>query len=71
VAVTAHPAFASTGGLVYVELTSGTTDIQRRTNELQDGSQTVGNHVYRVSVLPLVDSYVAITVSVITAVITT
>lgn len=71
VAVTAHPAFASTGGLVYVELTSGTTDIQRRTNKLQDGSQTVGNHVYRVSVLPLVDSYVAITVSLITAVITT
>jgi hypothetical protein len=70
VAVTAHPAFASTGGLVYVDLTTGTTDIQRRTNKLQDGSQTAGDQEYMVSVLPLVDSYVAITVSVITAVIT-
>jgi hypothetical protein len=68
VAVSAHPAFAHKGGVVYVELTSGTTDIQRRTNKLQDGSQARGDQVYQVSVLPLTDYYVAITVSVITAV---
>jgi hypothetical protein len=68
VAVTSHPAFASKGGVVYVELTSGTTDIQRRTNKLRDGAQATGDQVYQVGVLPLVDSYVAITVSVITAV---
>lgn len=56
VAVTSHPAFAHRGGVVYVEVTSGTTDIQRRTNKLQDGSQARGDQVYQVGVLHLADS---------------
>lgn len=53
VAVTSHPAFAHQGGVVYVELTSGTTDIERRTNKLQDGSEARGDQVYQVGVLHL------------------
>lgn len=51
-AVTAHPAFASRNGLLYMDFTIGTTDIHRRHNKRMDGSQASHNFVYLVSVLP-------------------
>lgn len=48
-AVTSHPAFKDTNGLVYVEMTTGTTDIQRRTNKRLDGSSASPNFQYLVS----------------------
>lgn len=52
-AVTAHPAFADKGGMVYFEFTTGTTDINRRVNKRFDGSQAVGNWKYQVGALPV------------------
>ena len=52
-AVTAHPAFADKGGLVYFEFTTGTTEINRRVNKRRDGSQAVGNWKYQVGALPV------------------
>lgn len=45
-AVSAHPAFASASGLVYMDFTTGTTAIRRRINKRLDGSQTVPDYVY-------------------------
>ena len=56
-AVSAHPAFASASGLVYMDFTTGTTAIRRRINKRLDGSQTVPDYAYWVSVLPLVNAY--------------
>jgi hypothetical protein len=47
-AVSAHPAFESTNGLVYVEFTTGTTHIKRRHNKRMDGSTRVDNYSYQV-----------------------
>lgn len=56
-AVTAHPAFQSVGGLVYMDFTTGTTDIKRRINKRLDGSQHVSDFKYNVSVLPLLHQH--------------
>lgn len=48
-AVSAHPAFAKTGGLVYLDFTTGTTDIKRRINKRIDGNP-VPNWVYQVGI---------------------
>lgn len=58
-AVSAHPAYDSTRGLVYVEFTTGTTDIRRRINKRLDGSTTVPNFKYTVSALLLANEYAA------------
>ena len=63
VAVSPHPKFADKGGLVYMDFTTGTTDISRRHNKMQDGSQLAGDQIYLVSTLHSVDDAVAITVS--------
>lgn len=68
VAVSAHPAFAAKGGVVYMDFTTGTTDIHRRHNKLWDGPLLVGNQKYRVSMLHCVQPAVAIKISVPTAV---
>lgn len=68
VAVSAHPAFAAKGGLVYMDFTTGTTNIKRRHNTKLDGSQRVGDWKYRVSLLHCVQPAVAICISVATAV---
>lgn len=68
VAVSAHPAFAAKGGVVYMDFTTGTTNIHRRHNTKLDGSQLVGNWQYRVSMLHCVQPAVAIKISVATAV---
>lgn len=47
-AVSAHPAFAATNGLVYVEVTTGTSYIKRRTNKRLDGSTRVPDYNYQV-----------------------
>lgn len=47
-AVSAHPAFAATKGLVYVEVTTGTTYIKRRHNRRLDGSTKVSDYNYQV-----------------------
>lgn len=60
VAVSAHPAFSARGGLVYMDFTTGTTNINRRVNRRYDGSQRVGDWRYQVSRLHLPDSAVAI-----------
>jgi hypothetical protein len=59
-AVSAHPAFASASGLVYMDFTTGTTAIHRRINKRLDGSQAVPDYEYWVSVLLLVNAYNAI-----------
>jgi hypothetical protein len=59
-AVSAHPDFASAGGLVYMEFTTGTTAIHRRINKRLDGSQAVPDYAYWVSVLHLVNAYNAV-----------
>ena len=51
VAVSAHPAFADKGGLVYMDFTTGTTNINRRHNKRLDGSQRVGDWTYQVGLL--------------------
>jgi hypothetical protein len=58
-AVSAHSAYERTGGLVYVEFTTGTTDIRRRINKRLDGSTTVSDFVYTVSALLLRNEYAA------------
>lgn len=50
-AVTAHPAFEDKCGLVYLEFTTGTTDIRRRVNTKLDGNTTDHAHAYTVSML--------------------
>lgn len=50
-AVSAHPAFADKGGLVYFEFTTGTTDINRRVNTRIYGNEIKHNHAYQVSML--------------------
>ena len=50
-AVTAHPAFANKGGLVYFEFTTGTTGIDRKVNKKWDGSNLTGQWKYQVGVL--------------------
>lgn len=52
-AVTAHPQYENSGGLMYVDFTTGTTDIRRRVNKRMDGSTAVTNFVYLVSGLLL------------------
>jgi hypothetical protein len=47
-AVSAHPAFESTNGLVYVEFTTGTSHIKRRHNKRMDGSTRVTDYNYQV-----------------------
>jgi hypothetical protein len=47
-AVSAHPAFAATNGLVYVDFTTGTSHIHRRHNKRMDGSQAVPDYNYQV-----------------------
>jgi hypothetical protein len=59
-AVSAHPEFASAGGLVYMEFTTGTTSIHRRINKRLDGSQAVPDYAYWVSVLHSVNAYNAV-----------
>lgn len=54
-AVTAHPQYEPSAGVVYVEFTTGTTKIHRRHNLRLDGSTRVPNFKYTVSVLPAVD----------------
>lgn len=58
-AVTAHPSYERTGGLVYVEFTTGTTDIRRRINKRLDGSTRSTDFVYLVSGLLLAQQYYA------------
>lgn len=48
-AVSAHEAFADKGGLVYLEFTTGTTDIHRRQCTKLDGSQRDFSFSYTVS----------------------
>lgn len=54
-AVTSHPAFEAVGGLVYMDFTTGTTNIKRRINRRLDGSQHVPDFKYNVGVLPLLN----------------
>ena len=54
-AVTAHPFYDRLGGLVYVEFTTGTTDIKRRVNKRLDGSTRTPTFKYLVSVLLLLN----------------
>lgn len=68
VAVSAHPAFAARGGLVYMDFTTGTTDIQRRHNKIRDGSNMDPAWQYSVSSLHLEDPAVAKCICVIAAV---
>jgi hypothetical protein len=68
VAVSAHPAFADRGGLVYMDFTTGTTDIQRRHNKIRDGTGLDPAWQYSVSSLHLKDSAVAKCICVIAAV---
>jgi hypothetical protein len=68
VAVTSHPAFADRGCVVYMEFTTGTTNIRRHINTRQDGGEVERDMEYEVSLLHQADSVVAITVSVTSAV---
>jgi hypothetical protein len=56
VAVTAHPHYDNLGGLVYVDFTTGTTDIKRRVNKRLDGSIRSPDFKYSVSVLLLLNA---------------
>ena len=55
-AVTAHPHYDALGGLVYVEFTTGTTNIKRRVNKRLDGSTRSPDFKYLVSALPLLNA---------------
>lgn len=67
-AVSAHPAFAKTSGLVYIDFTTGTTDIKRRTNQRTDGNP-IPDWVYQVGMsLHQPEPVVAIYIHVITTV---
>lgn len=67
VAVSAHPAFVARGGLVYMDFTTGTTNIQRRHNKIRDDSQLDPAWKYPVSSLHLDDSAVTKCIDVIAA----
>lgn len=56
-AVTAHPYYQGSGGLVYVDFTTGTTNIARRVNKRVDGSTASAHFVYLVSELLLLNAY--------------
>lgn len=56
-AVTAHPSYQGTHGLVYMEFTTGTTDIARRVNKRLDGSTASAHFTYLVSDLLLLNAY--------------
>ena len=56
-AVTSHPAFEDKSGLVYMDFTTGTTDIHRRKNTRLDGSQYVPDWRYQVGWLHWVEDY--------------
>ena len=47
-AVSAHPAFKASNGLVYVDFTTGTSHIHRRHNKRMDGSTRVADYNYQV-----------------------
>ena len=47
-AVSAHPAFKASNGLVYVDFTTGTSHIHRRHNRRMDGSTRVPDYSYQV-----------------------
>jgi hypothetical protein len=47
-AVSAHPAFESSHGLVYMEFTTGTSHIKRKHNKRMDGSTRVDDYNYQV-----------------------
>jgi hypothetical protein len=68
VAVTAHPAFAHKGGVVYMEFTTGTTKIRRHINTRLDGNDIERDMDYLVSLSHLGDYVVPVTVSVTLAV---
>lgn len=68
VAVTAHPAFAHRGGVVYMEFTTGTTKIQRHINTRLDGNAVERDMEYEVSLLHWGNCVIAVTVSVTLAV---
>lgn len=55
-AVTAHPHYDNLGGLVYVDFTTGTTDIKRRVNKRLDGSIRSPDFKYTVSVLLMLNA---------------
>lgn len=61
-AVSAHPKFAAKGGLVYMDFTTGTDDINWRVNKRMDGSVRVGNWEYQVGTLHLKKHAVAIAI---------
>lgn len=52
-AVSAHPYYQPTNGLVYMEFTTGTTNIKRLHNLRQDGSTTTPSYVYTVGAVTL------------------
>lgn len=54
-AVSAHPFYAATNGLVYMEFTTGTTNIKRLHNWRQDGSTTTPYYVYTVGAVTFVE----------------
>lgn len=54
-AVSSHSAYEDHGGLVYMDFTTGTTDINRRHNKRLDGGSRRGDYKYTVSVLPPVN----------------
>lgn len=55
-AVSSHPSFEGTHGLVYADFTTGTTKIKRRENRRRDSSQAVPDFVYTVSGLLLANA---------------
>lgn len=57
-AVASHPAFAEKNGLVYVEMTTGTTGIKRRTNKRGDDGRTDISYEYPVSNYTLLNSMI-------------
>lgn len=67
-AVSAHPAFADKGGLVYFEFTTGTDDIKRKVNTKLDGNFVEHKFKYTVSLLHKPEPAVAILISVIPAI---
>jgi hypothetical protein len=54
-AVSAHPVYQAQRGVVYMDFTTGTSDIKRLKNLRQDGSTTTPYYVYTVSVVTFVE----------------
>lgn len=54
-AVSAHPAYQAQRGVVYMDFTTGTSDIKRLKNLRRDGSTTTPYYEYTVSVVTLVE----------------